>query len=111
MPRNKGVAIIRKEAHLYNFIPTTRDDYGVHHIRAKAHARHPTRVIKTLKLMSKRVHIPLSVTILFDVVFALSKSVPEFDTPVARTRHDLPVVSAEADGEDVGCVANESAGG
>jgi hypothetical protein len=51
------------------------------------------------------------VTIFFDVVLTLSKSVPELDSPVARTRHDLPVVGAETDGEDIGRVANESAGG
>jgi hypothetical protein len=46
IPRNRGVRMIRKEAHLYNFIPTARDDYGVHHIWAKAHARYPTGIIK-----------------------------------------------------------------
>ena len=45
MPKDKGVGNGPKKAHLYNFIPTTRDDYGVHYIRAKAHARYPTGTI------------------------------------------------------------------
>ena len=72
-----------KKAHLYDFIPTTRDDYGVHYIWAKAHARYPTGTINLWNLRSKRYYIPLSVTIFFDIIFALSESVPEFDTPVA----------------------------
>ena len=50
-------------------------------------------------------------TIFFDVVLALSESVPELDSPVTGTRYDLPVIGAEADRKDIGRVANESAGG
>jgi hypothetical protein len=50
MPRNKGVGMNPKEAHLYDFIPTARDDHGVHDIRAEAYTRHPTSAIKTLQL-------------------------------------------------------------
>lgn len=44
---------------------------------------------------------PLGVAILLDVVFAFTKGIPEFDGPVTGTRDDLPVVRAEADGQDV----------
>lgn len=54
---------------------------------------------------------PLRVTILFDVVFAFAEGVPKLDGPVARTRDDLSVVGREADGEDIGCVANETTSG
>ena len=49
--------------------------------------------------------------ILLDVVLALAKGVPELDRAVACARDDLPVVGREADGEDVGGVADEAAGG
>lgn len=54
---------------------------------------------------------PLSVTILLDVILALSEGVPELDGPVARTRDDLPVVCAEADRQNIGGVSNEAARG
>jgi hypothetical protein len=54
---------------------------------------------------------PLGVSILFDVVFALAEGVPELDGAVTRARDDLTVVRAEADGEDVGGVANKAASG
>ena len=57
------------------------------------------------------VHSPLGVAILLDVVLALSESVPKLDGPVTRTRDDLPVISAEADGQDIGGMADEAAGG
>jgi hypothetical protein len=56
-------------------------------------------------------HAPLGVAILLDVVFALAEGVPELDGAVTRARDDLTVVRAEADGEDVGGVANKAAGG
>ena len=48
--------------------------------------------------------------LVLDIVFALSEGVPELDRPVAGARDDLPVVGAEADGEDIGGVADEAAG-
>lgn len=56
-------------------------------------------------------HSPLSVTILLDVVLALSEGVPELDCPVAGAGDNLPVVSTEADGQDVRGVADKAAGG
>lgn len=53
---------------------------------------------------------PLGVALLLDIVFALSEGVPELDRPVAGAGDDLPVVGAEADGEDIGGVADEAAG-
>lgn len=55
--------------------------------------------------------VPLGVTILLDIVFALSEGVPEFDCSVTRTGNDLSVISTEADGQDIGSVSHESAGG
>jgi hypothetical protein len=48
------------------------------------------------------------VTILLNIVLAFTESIPELDRLVARTGHDLPVISAKADGKDVGRVANEA---
>lgn len=50
-------------------------------------------------------------TIIFNVVLALAKRVPELDTLVARAGDDLSVVRAETDRENVRSVANKSAGG
>ena len=49
-------------------------------------------------------------TVILDIEFTFTKGVPELDRPVARARDDLPVVSREADGEDIGGVADEAAG-
>ena len=54
---------------------------------------------------------PLSVAILLDVVLALAEGVPQLDGAVTGAGDDLPVVRAEADGQDVGGVADEAAGG
>lgn len=50
-------------------------------------------------------------SIVLNVIFALPERIPEFDCPVAGARNDLPVVGREADGEDIGGVADETAGG
>ena len=55
-------------------------------------------------------YTPLCMTIFFDVILAFAESIPELDRAVTRARDDLAVVGAEADGEDVGCVANEATG-
>lgn len=47
-------------------------------------------------------------TILLDIIFTFTQRVPELDGPVARTRHNLPVISAETDRKDVGGVANKA---
>ena len=62
------------------------------------------------RTQTSRQHSPLSVAVILDVVFALAEGVPELDRPVARARDDLPVVSREADGEDIGGVADETTG-
>ena len=49
--------------------------------------------------------------LLLDVIFALSKGVPELNRPVTGAGDDLPVVGAEADGEDIGGVADKAASG
>lgn len=50
-------------------------------------------------------------TIILDVILALSKGVPKFDRSITRTRDDLSVIRAEANGQDVGGVAHKSASG
>ena len=50
-------------------------------------------------------------TLVGDSVLAVTESVPELDSPVARSRHDLPVVCGEGNRENVVGVANETAGG
>ncbi len=49
-------------------------------------------------------------TIVGDVELALAEGVPELDGAVTRTRDDLTVVGGEADGENIGGVADEAAG-
>lgn len=49
--------------------------------------------------------------VLFDIIFAFSQSVPEFDRPVPRARNDLPVICAEADAEHIGGVTDETTSG
>ena len=48
-------------------------------------------------------------TVVLNVVFAFAKGVPELDRAVTRTRDNLPVVRREADGKDIGGVADEAA--
>lgn len=50
-------------------------------------------------------------TVLLDIVFALSESIPKLDSLVTGARDNLPVISAEADREDIRGVADESTGG
>jgi hypothetical protein len=49
-------------------------------------------------------------TFIFDIALALSKSIPEFDCLITGTRDNPPVVSAKANGEDIGSVPNEATG-
>jgi len=48
------------------------------------------------------------VTVVFDIVFAFAESVPKFDCFITRTRDDLPIIGTEADGQNIGSVANKS---
>lgn len=48
-------------------------------------------------------------TIFLDVIFTFAQSVPEFYCSVARARNDLPIISAKADGKNIGSMANEAA--
>ena len=50
-------------------------------------------------------------TVILDIVFALSESIPKLDGLVTGARDNLPVISTEADREDIRGVADESAGG
>lgn len=49
-------------------------------------------------------------SIILDVEFALAKGVPKLDGAITGARHDLPVVSGETDGEDIGGVTDETTG-
>jgi len=49
-------------------------------------------------------------TFFLDIVFTLSKSVPQLDCFVARTGNNLSVIGAEANRQNVGGVPNEAAG-
>ena len=72
-----------KKTHLDNFIPTARDDDRVHHIGAEAYARYPMENVKKARVEGKTCNVPLGMTILLDIVLALTESVPELDGPVA----------------------------
>ena len=60
---------------------------------------------------SHKQNAPLGVAILLDVVLALAEGVPELDSSVTGAVNNLSVISAEADGQNIGGVANEAAGG
>ena len=60
------------------------------------------------RTQTSRQHSPLSVAVILDVVFAFTEGIPELDTAVARAGDDLSVVGAEADGQDIGGVADET---
>ena len=90
----KGGQRGKRKAHLDDLVPSSRDDDGVERVRGEPHARDP-----------------LGVTVLLDVELALAEGVPELDRAVARARDDLTVVGRERDGEDVGLVTLELAGG
>ena len=77
---------------------------------------HDTLAKARLRAVPERVtllrqHSPLGVAVVLDIVLALAEGVPELDCPVARARDNLTVVRREADGEYIGSVPNEAAGG
>lgn len=49
--------------------------------------------------------------VIFDVEFAFTEGVPQFDRTITGARDDLPVVSTEADRQNVGSVSNKFTGG
>jgi len=48
------------------------------------------------------------VSIILDVEFAFAESVPEFDGSIPAAAHNLPVVSTEADTQDIGLVSDKA---
>ena len=50
-------------------------------------------------------------TFFLDIVFALSKGVPQLNCLVARAGNNLSIVSTEANRQNVRCMSNEAAGG
>merc|ERR1712023_504995 len=81
---------------LDEFVPATGHDQRVLRVGGEGHAGHPLGVTLALGL---------------DGVLALAQGVPQLDGLVAGARHDLTVVSAEGDREDILVVADEAAGG
>lgn len=73
------------------FVPSGRDDDGVGRVRGESHTRNP-----------------LTVSFLLNREFAVTKSVPQLDGPVTRTRNNLPVVGRERNGQDISIVSYES---
>lgn len=65
-------------------IPTARNDDWVAVVWRETHARHPVRV-----------------TLILDGVFAFSQSVPQLDGLVTGAGHDLTVVSAEGNRQNI----------
>jgi len=56
-------------------------------------------------------NVPLLMPVVLDVIFALSKGIPEFNSPIAGSGHDLSVVRAKAHRQNVGGVPDEATGG
>ena len=54
---------------------------------------------------------PSRMTLILDVILAFAQCIPKLDCLVTRTGDNLPVVSTEADGKDIGSVADKAAGG
>jgi hypothetical protein len=79
---------------LDELIPTTRNDDRVSRVGREAYTRNPFRV-----------------TILGDVILALTQGVPELDGLVTRTRDNLTVISREADRQNIVGVTDETTGG
>ena len=75
-------------------VPTGRDDERNLEVRAETDAGDP-----------------FLVAIFLDGVLALTESVPQVDSSVARTRHNLTVIGGEGNGEDILGVTNEAASG
>lgn len=100
-------------AHLHNLVPAARNNDRVQDVGAEADAGDPVHKHGESCFMHTQgfQHSPLGVTVLLDVVLALSEGVPELDRPVTGTRDNLPVISAEADGQDIRGVADKAAGG
>lgn len=88
-----SVSNLKKSTHLYELVPTRADNDRVLGIWAESDARDP-----------------VSVSLLSDRELAVSEGVPQLDRPVARSRHDLPVVGREGDGENVVVVSDKPAG-
>jgi len=96
-----GVAVVvgaelalAKLPDLDNLVPTARDNHGVQGVRAETNARYP-----------------LGVTIILNVEFAFAKGVPQLNGAVPAAADNLPVISTEADTEDIGRVTNKATGG
>jgi len=54
---------------------------------------------------------PFGVSLIFDGVLALSKSIPKLDGSVSRSRNDLSVISGESNAQNVLGVSNKSSSG
>ena len=101
-------------AYLNDLIPTTRNNHRVHQVGAESDTRNPgTTATMNKSIQAERKFItnpPLGVPILLDIEFTFTKGVPELDCFITRTRDDLPIISAEADGQNVRSVSDEFPG-
>ena len=70
-------------SHLHNLVPAGRHDNRVGNIRAESNAGYPERILREKPVDIAFMNIPLGVTIILDIVLALSQSVPELDRSVA----------------------------
>jgi hypothetical protein len=76
---------------LDDLVPTGRDNDGIQGLRGELHARDPI----TVSLLNR--------------ILALTKSVPETNGAVTRTRNDLAIVNGEGNRENVLGVTNKAA--
>lgn len=86
---------VRQVPNFHCPIPRGRHNRRLQVVRAESDAAHP---------------IGVCISVL-DGVLALTKSVPELDGAVTRSRHDLAVINRESHGKDVLGVTDEATGG
>jgi len=77
---------------LNHSVPSSGDDYGI--LRRESNATDP-----------------FGVSLILDGVLAFSKSIPQLDGLVSRSRNDLSVVSGKGNAQNILGVSNESSSG
>ena len=101
-------------AYLDDLVPATRNDHGVQQVRAESDTgdprTQPQRSMNRSRFNTNYHNAPLGMSILLDVEFTFTEGIPELDRPVTGAGNDLPVISAEADRQNIRSMSNEFPG-